>query len=923
MTDQREQRPWQSPPAGGRQVSGRHQAEPVQESTQAWRPGAAGDQDGTGVWVPSWDDDNGDKAGAAPPRAAATTGPPGPPPPAGRQQAPAPARHGMPAPAPPGRAGQVAPPGRQGPGGGAGQPGPFAPGRVTPAAGQAGYGGPGRATFADPDATDHLPRVPGALPREPELITHREPIPGMAPGPRQYGRPPGGPGGPGGPRGPGGPGGPAAGAETPLSPEELAALRRKKIWRIVRRVGYAGAAGLVLGPFLVFLIGYSIFDVPSFAAVANVQQQPVTIYYSDGKTELATIRPAEGNRINVSYADIPEHVRNAVLAAEDRSFYTNPGFDAKGIARAVWKQLNGEAGGGSGITQQYVKVATQQDDFSLKRKFKEVVIATKISKNTPKEQILENYLNIIYFGRQAYGIQAASRAYFGKDVKDLSVSEGALLAGMIQSPSRSDPLKNPERATNRWNFVLDGMVRQGWLAAADRPAQQFPQVVEVKDTGPGTVTDYRRHIQTQVQAELAEQGIDVDTLSRFGGRIVTTIDKKAEDKAVEAVNKVLEGKPENLHAALVAVDPKTGGVRAYFGGNQGTGYDLAGGTSWQPGSSFKPFVMLAALEQDIGLGATYPGKGPLTIRGYTVDNSESADYPELPLKKAMTFSVNTAFVALADDVGPSKVADAARQAGIPRTIDDKPTLVNSDGTPPGLAIGLGAYEVRTLDMAAAYASFASQGVRNQPYFVQEYVGDDGQSRYKHVDKPAPAFDANNRERNSQLACNVTESMVDVPAYSKFPLAAGRPSAAKTGTAQRGSTGENANTWTVGFTPAVSAAVWVGDPAQTALKLGTRNIFGATVAGPIWKAFMDGYLASSPAQQFPKCKPIGKEEVTTTTPPPTTVPPTTEPTTSDPGKPTKPSRPPTTTTEITLPTCGFIDPCPSTTTTTQQGPPGRG
>jgi len=906
VTDDRDQRPW-LPAADGRSQpgrhqpggqhlgrhqpgrSGRHQAEPPPElppeSTQAWRPGVPSEPDGTGVWTPSWDDDT----GGMPSRAAAKE-------PAGGRGGPAHGqghgRHG--APLPPGRHAGPVPGGRLP--GGAQPAGPFP-------------GGPGQGRAADPDATDYIPRVPPPLPREPELITHREPLPP----PRQYAQPPGGPAGP------------AGGTETQLTPEELAELRRKKLWRIARRVAYGGAAGLILGPILIFLIGYSIIDVPSFAAVANVQQQPVTIYYSDGTTELASIRPAEGNRINVSYGDVPEHVRNAVLSAEDRSFYTNPGFDAKGIARAAWKQINGEAGGGSGITQQYVKVATRDDEQSLRRKFREVVIATKISRNTPKEQILENYLNIVYFGRQAYGIQAASRAFFNKDVKDLTVAEGALLAGMIQSPSRSDPLKYPERATNRWNFVLDGMVNQGWLTAADRAAQQFPQVVEIKDAGPGSVTDYRRHIQTQVEAELAEQGIDLGVLNGFGGKIISTIDKPAQDKAVEAINAVLGGKPENLHASLVAVDPKSGGVRAYFGGNEGTGYDLAGGTVWQPGSSFKPFVMLAALEQDIGLGALYPGKGPLTIGGYTVDNSESADFPELPLKKAMTFSVNTAFVALANDVGPTKVADAAHKAGIPMAIDDKPTLINADGTPPGLAIGLGAYEVRTLDMATAYASFASQGTRNQPYFVQEYIGADDRSLYKHVDRPAAAFDPANGERNSQLACNVTDSMVDVAANAKFPLAGGRLSAAKTGTAQRGSTGENANTWTVGFTPSISTAVWVGDPAQTALKLGTRNVFGATVAGPIWKAFMDAYLGDSPKEAFPKCKPIGQQETTTTPPPP----PTTTPETKTPGPPTSnPGRPgrPTTTTEITLPTCGgALPPCPTTVepTSSETGPPGRG
>ncbi|HEY0637972.1 MAG TPA: transglycosylase domain-containing protein, partial [Pseudonocardiaceae bacterium] len=796
--------------------------------------------------------------------------------------------------------------------GGPGGPGPFGPGGPSNMPG--GPGRPGRA--GDPNATDYIPRAQGIPQREPDLLTHSEPLPPpLPPGP-----PPGRPGGPGGPDDEF-----DDEFDDALTPEEEAALRRKRIWRRVRRIGYVAAAALVLGPIIVFLIGYSVYDVPSLASVVNKQQQPVSILYSDGATEIARISPADGSQIKIEHDQIPAHVRHAVLAAEDRSFYSNPGFDPVGIARAAWKQATGGVGGGSTITQQFVKVATEDDDFSYQRKFKEVVLASKISKQQDKETILENYLSIIFFGRQAYGIQAASQAYFGKNVQDLSVAEGAVLAAMIQAPSR-DPLKYPERVQERWNFVLDGMVSQGWLSAEERAAQVYPAIIDPKAAG-GAVVDYRRHIQDQVLTELAAKNIDQATLNRFGGKIVTTIDVNAQQNALDAVQEQLNGKPPNIFAALVAVDPKTGGVRAYYGGNDGTGYDLAGGTAWQPGSSFKPFVALAALEQDIGLGSQYPGKGPLTFGGYKVDNSESADYPELSIKKAMTYSVNTAFVAIADEIGADKIVAAAHEAGIPQTIDDKPTLVNDDGSPAGLAISLGALPVRTIDMAGAYASFASQGTKRAPYFVQEYVAADGQSRYQHADQPVPAFDPNDPERNAQLACNVTDSMLDVAQYSKFPLAGGRQSATKTGTAQRGSTGENANTWTVGYTPSLSTAVWIGDPAQTALKLGNRNIFGATVAGPIWKGFMDRYLADKEKETFPKCKPIGKDEVTATQPPPSSQPPPTssaEPT-SEPGEPTRtrPTRP--TETSDPLPTCGgFLQPpCPDPEPTTTTRPPGGG
>ena len=246
------------------------------------------------------------------------------------------------------------------------------------------------------------------------------------------------------------------------------AVRRRATAGTAAAAGRAGCCGRsvallglgLLAPVVAFLVGWVVFDVPS--ANQTAVTQVATFKYADGAA-LATIRPDNVNRTIVPLDQVPEHVRQAVLSAEDRSFYSNPGFDLTGIGRALWNQATGGVGGGSTITQQYVKVSTGQDSASLLRKYKEIVLAVKISQEQSKDQILENYLNVIYLGRGAYGIQAASQAYFGKDVKDLTVSEGAMLAGTIQSPSRWDPAKNLEKSTERWNFVLDGMVAQGWL----------------------------------------------------------------------------------------------------------------------------------------------------------------------------------------------------------------------------------------------------------------------------------------------------------------------------------------------------------------------------------------------------------------------------------------------------------------------------
>ena len=790
------------------------------------------DPEGTGVWTPDWDDDG--------PKRPRRSQPPQSPPsrpryPQGRHSAPPP-----PAAAP--QADQ--------------QTRHF-------------HGPPGQPPRRDPaDArTDFIPRQHG---RE-KLFTHREPEP-----PEFY----------------------RHGPNTRLrdqDPEDDELLRRRQLWRKARRIGYAAALLLFLSPVLAFLIGYFAWDVPNAAVLgASTQSQIVTVYYADGQTELAKIVPKTENRVNVELEQVPKHVQDAVLAAEDRSYWSNPGFDPIGIARAVLKQATGGAGGGSTITQQYVKVATQEDDFSLRRKFRELVWSVKISQQYSKEDILENYLNIVYFGRQAYGIQTASQAYFGKDVGQLNHSEGALLAGMIQSPSRSDPTKNLPRAQARWTFVLDGMASQGWIDPTQRAAAQFPAVVPLEQVNSGAVTDHRLHIQQKAIAELEAAGFDTATVHEYGGKIITTIDPRAQEAAFKAVGDVLNGQPPNLKSALVAVDPKTGAVRAYYGGNEGIGVDLAN-SEFSPGSSFKAFVMLAALGQGKGLGDVYEGGSPLEIGGITFNNSESNDYGSLTLKKAMTYSVNTTFVQLTHEVGPTTVASAAHQAGIPETIDGKRTLVNADGSPPGLAIALGALPVRPLDMAGAYATFAANGVKSEPFLVAEYRNAGDQVIYKHEQKPpANAFDPEDAKRNAQLACNVTESLLGVPEYSKFALAGKRTAAAKTGTDQRGKTKENDNSWTVGYTPSISTAVWVGDPYQTALKTSTgRDVFGATLAGPIWKRFMDAYLAPiKPGEdKFGKCEPIGKEEVTTTSAPPTT-------TKNKPGRPQPPTL--TTTTEPTRP-----------------------
>ncbi len=689
-------------------------------------------------------------------------------------------------------------------------------------------------------------RTPAVSQGEPELLTHpATPTAGRTVGndvrySNRYGQGGGGYGGP--PPGP------------PSNHAEQPGWRAR--WLRARKFVLAGLLLAILTPVLAFFAGWLFLSVPSPAALAAQRKQVTTIMASDGTTEIGRYVPDQGNRMPVSLAQVPMRVQNAVLAAEDRSFRSNPGFDVTGIARATWKQLTGGSGGGSTITQQYIKVATGHDEYSIFRKFREVIVAAKLTKQESKDSILEDYLNTIYFGRGAYGIQAASQAYFGKNVQNLTVSEAAVLAGAIRSPSLLDPAKNLAQAQARWNFVLNGMVEQGWLSPTDRTVGLYPTTLPPSQA-PGEPTDDRAHVVDRVMDELDKQGISREQLAVSGGRITTTIDSRAQQLARDAVLTELRGQPNNLHSSLVAIDPRSGGVSAYYGGSAGDGFDLAGGPAWNPGSAFKPFTMLAALERDIGMNSVYSGESPVVIDGTSYANSESLNYPALSLHDAMTKSVNTAFVRLAQDVGPSAIRDAAIQAGIPTEINGKRSMAEADSGAPALGITLGQYPVHTIDMASAYATFAADGMRREPFFVRQYTNARGTVQYQHVDKAQSAFDRADPERNTQLARNVTATMTDVARSSQIPLTGGRQVAAKTGTHQLGDTGHNSAAWTVGYTPSISTAVWVGDPANTALKNSNgSDVFGRGVPGLIWQRFMNSYLTGAPMEVFAPFKLIG-------------------------------------------------------------------
>lgn len=727
--------------------------------------------------------------------------------------------------------------------------------------------------------------------------------------------------------------------------------RRRRVWR---RVGILGTWFLAFVAVLLVVAVVAFYQLSDVVTPDKIKtDQVATILYSDGSV---MARIGAENRTDISIGDVPEQVKWAVLAAEDRNYYSNPGISISGTLRAAWNDVTGgQTQGGSGITQQYVKNAYLNADQTLSRKLRELAIAVKLDRNYSKDTILEYYLNTIYFGRGAYGIEAAARQYFGVDAKALNVAQGAVLASLIRSPGYYDPAVNPQAATDRFLYVLDGMVSTGHLTQAEADATKYPPVLPPGGTGLGA-SGTLGLIVSQVKNELQADGIDESTLNTRGLTIQTTIDPRAQFDAAQAIQQTygnLAPYQQNIKKALVATDPNTGAVLAYWGGvnNESDYHDYAGQTCQAPGSSFKPYTLAVGLTNAItgvkpsyALGSVVDGSSPQVIAGTKIANDPSdAAYSSssITVARSMEVSLNTVFDAMANAVGPDKVAALAHKAGISETCGGQPTLVDVDanGKSTGqtsFGIGIGDYPVRTIDQAVGFSTFADGGNYRPAYFINKITAADGAVLFQHADKPTQAVDP-------RVANDVTVSLVPVAGFSRNSLAASRPSASKTGTVgieycldgkQPDQTtdangncdqvGQNSSAWTVGFTPAVSVASWAGsgDSVHAIYSSGHGTEYGRDLPGRAWKTFMDTYLADTPVQKLPTQAQIStsgtasKPTYPTTYAPPrssSAPPPTVSASVTPPPSPTQSSSPPPSTTSAP-PTS------PSPTSSTSTSPP---
>ncbi|MFD9499017.1 transglycosylase domain-containing protein [Streptomyces sp. NPDC060035] len=693
---------------------------------------------------------------------------------------------------------------------------------------------------------------------------------------------PGGDHGEPGQKGPGGwkPRDPSATATNP-SPQSTGAHNRKgRTQRVKRpkRTGWRRAiptwrtvlgSALLIALLLIggFIAGYQLVGIP--AANASATAQSNVYLYEDGSV---IARDGEVNRENVRLSRIPRTVQHAVLAAEDRDFYSEPAIDVKAMTRAGWNTLTGKGRqGGSTITQQYVKNYYLGQEQTVVRKAKEFFISIKLDREQSKDEIFEGYLNTSYFGRNSYGIQAASHAYYGKDAEDLGTGEGAYLASLLNAPSAYDVVARPENkaaALARWNYVLDGMVKEDWLSPSDRAAMTFPVPDKAK---PATALSGQRGYLVQAVEDYlaANKIIDENTLATGGYRITTTLDKKKQNALVEAVEDNVLAKTSddrradrNVRVGGASIDPATGHVLAMYGGIDYTKQYVNNATrrDYQVGSTFKPFVLTAAVAngsttQD-GRGITpntrYDGTNERTVQsahgstGYAPANEDDVDYGSVTVREATDKSVNAVYAQMAQDVGPDAVRETAVSLGIPQ---NTPDLTAS----PSIALGPATASV--LDMAEAYATLADHG-RQREHTLVVKISKNGAG----IALPA----RNTRQAVSREAADTTtsvlRSVVD-GGTGTAAQAANRPAAGKTGTAE-----EDKAAWFAGYTPDLATVIAVmGQDPDTGVQkplygaLGLARINGGGVPAQTWAAYTAVALEDDEVQAFELEAEEGPEE----------------------------------------------------------------
>jgi penicillin-binding protein 1A len=629
------------------------------------------------------------------------------------------------------------------------------------------------------------------------------------------------------------------------------------------------SAGVMLGAFLFLPLPA---DLPERVPPSPSQ---ISRVYDAAGNEIGTYKQFETS-IPVQKADIPKHLEQAVIAAEDRGFYSHGGVDVRGTLRAMVADLRNRqtAQGGSTITQQLVKNTVTGNDRSITRKIREAVLASQLDRQVDKDDILFEYLSVIYLGEGAYGVGAAAETYFRKPVSELTLSESATLAGLIPAPSRYSPRVDLAAAEGKRQRVLRAMLDQRMITDDEFGAAIFQPLALATQTAPGPnvtlvhppeVQQTKQPYFTDYVARWLEHHLPggLDQIYRGVLRIETTLDPALQESAQRHVADFLEGTEPDLRTSLVSIEPPTGFVRAFVSGrdfsNDSVNYALGaagGGSGRQPGSAFKPFVLARAFQTGVTPNDTYSGRphdvteacGPKPDGSPQIlKNYEGSGYGTLPLRNATWASVNTVFTRLILDVGVKETMDLARSMGLTTVSQYKPGYHCA-------SVALGAESVSPLDMASAYGVFAARGERAEPTPVLRVIDRDGKVL---IDNSKPKT---RRVLDEGVADNVTDVLRGVLiSGTAHGRGIDRPAAGKTGTTQ-----DNKDAWFIGFTPTLSTSVWMGYENKTTATAktfkqhpvhGRSSVTGGSFPAQLWQEFMRDALRNVPVTDFSEPAPI--------------------------------------------------------------------
>ena len=637
--------------------------------------------------------------------------------------------------------------------------------------------------------------------------------------------------------------------------------------------------------FLVIFLSIIFVFVVMFLVAYNSTTISVQNSYTSSKTSLFKYsngsevgRVYREDRVEIPLFRVPRHFHEAILAAEDSYFYSHSGVNPVSIVKALFRNATSDSTqGGSTITQQYAKIAYLKPEQKISRKVKEVFVSLKIEATYSKSEILEKYINAVYFGRNSYGVEMAARKYFGISASALNPAQSIVLAALVRSPATYDPEFKPGNFTRlviRFNGIKVNMVSRGWLTDVEARSIVFPEfstekVEEINSSNRG-------HLIAAVKTELADLGFSEDVLTIGGYQVVTTLDQNAQKYAELAVERQRpKDAPRDLHIGLASIRPGTGEIVALYGGENYLDRQLNDATQAiaQAGSTFKVFALIAALESGYSLSTVWDGRSPQTFRtssgNYPVSNYGNTSFGPVSLYRATASSINTVYVRIGLKVGAAQVVDAARRAGIPSNVQVLAT--------PSVVLGVSS--PRVIDVASSYATFAANGIYSKPYLVKKVFNGEGELIYEAKEESKRVFSKRVMADLNYALSGVIRNGTARSVLGSFP----RPIAGKTGTSQ-----DNASAWFTGYSPdlATSVAFFRDSPKEQLRGIGgLSSVTGGSFPARIWNDFMRGALDPLPISYFAKPAYIGGTrtvyvDVASPTPTPTPTP-TAKPTTPEP------------------------------------------